>query len=55
MPEDSGQEVNLKEVVNILICEIESIVSILEEKGIMTRAEFVSKVNGMKANRGIDN
>ncbi|MFQ5450266.1 MAG: hypothetical protein ACE5E9_06525 [Nitrospinaceae bacterium] len=45
------KQIDLKEIVVSNICAIDSLVELLEEKGILTRREFLDRVNRRKAQR----
>ena len=53
MTENNGQgkDVDFKEIIISNMFEIEAIVETLEEKGIMTRKDYLEKVNRMKEKR----
>ena len=53
MSEDNKANINLQEIVISLICGLESIVDILVDKELMTREEYLKKINHMKAKRNV--
>ncbi|MCH8157080.1 MAG: hypothetical protein IID18_04895 [Nitrospinae bacterium] len=53
MNENSQHDIDLKEIVATHICHIEVMAEVLIEKGIMTREEYTSRVNQMKAKRNL--
>lgn len=53
MPESKKEikDSDLKEIVISLMQGLDSVVDLLEEKGILTRREYLSKLNKLKAQR----
>ena len=51
---NGSNKVDFKEIVITNIFEIEAIVEVLEEKGIMTRKDYRERVNKMKEKRNKD-
>ena len=51
---NGSNKVDFKEIVITNIFEIEAIVEVLEEKGIMTREDYRERVNKMKEKRNKD-
>ena len=51
---NESNKVDFKEIVITNIFEIEAIVEVLEEKGIMTREDYRERVNKMKEKRNKD-
>ena len=51
---NGSNKVDFKEIAITNIFEIEAIVEVLEEKGIMTREDYRERVNKMKEKRNKD-
>ncbi len=49
MNEDQNHDIDLKEIVTTHIISLEVIIELMIEKGLVTRAEYIDKVQKMKA------
>ncbi|MDP6334727.1 MAG: hypothetical protein QGI90_01725 [Nitrospinaceae bacterium] len=51
MNEDPNHDIGLKEIVTTHILSMEVIIEIMIEKGLVTREEYINRVQQMKARR----